>query len=53
MLTRGRIYDVVANVMDCDVRVSEFELQTPYYVQFQTYTLWKSMNPLIPKLWVK
>ena len=37
---------VVANVLDCNIVVSEFELQSCYYVHFQT--LGKSVNPLIP-----
>ena len=39
---------VVANVLDCDVTVSEFELQLHYYVHFRTNILRKSMNPLTP-----
>ena len=34
---------VVANVLDCDIVVSEFELQSCYYVHF-----WESYEPLIP-----
>ena len=33
--TRG----VVAKILDCDLEVSEFELQSCYYVHFQTNTL--------------
>ena len=33
--------------MDCGIVVSEFELQSRYYVHFRTNTLGKSMNPLI------
>ena len=33
--------------MDCRIVVSEFELQSHYYVHFRTNTLWKVMNPLI------
>ena len=39
---------VVANMLDCDIVVSEFKLQLFYYVHFQTNTLEKGMNPLIP-----
>ena len=39
---------VVANVLDCDIVVSEFELQSCYYFPFQTNTLAKDMNSLIP-----
>ena len=37
---------VVAKVQDCDVIVSEFELQSRSRVQFSTNTLWKDVNPL-------
>ena len=33
--------------MDCDLEVSEFELQSRNYVHFRTNTLRKSMDPLI------
>ena len=36
---------VVANVLDCDIIVSMFELQPCYYVPFQTNALGKSMKP--------
>ena len=38
---------VVANVLDCDIVVSEFELQSRYYIPFQTNTLGKDINTLI------
>ena len=38
----------VANVLDCDTLVSDFEFSSRYYVHFQTNTLGKSMNRLIP-----
>ena len=38
---------VVANVLDCDIEVSEFKLQSRYFVHFRTNNLGKSMNPLI------
>ena len=41
------IFIVGAYVLDCDVVVSEFELQSRYYVHFQTNTFWKGMKPLI------
>ena len=40
-------HSVVANMLDWDV-VSEFELQSHYYVYFQTNTLGKGMNPSFP-----
>ena len=36
------------SVVDCDIVVSEFELQPRYYIHFQTNTLGKGMNPLFP-----
>ena len=39
---------VMAKVLDCSLEVSEFELQSGYYVLFQTNTLWTGMNPLTP-----
>ena len=33
--------------MDCGIVVSEFVLQSRYYVHFQDTTLGKGMNPLI------
>ena len=43
---------VVDNVLDWDIVVSEFELQSPYYVHILTNTIVKSMNPLslLPQL---
>ena len=37
----------VANVLDCDILVSEFELKSRYYVYFRTNTFRKVMNTLI------
>ena len=31
-------------VLDSDPKVSEFELQSHYYVHFQTDSFWKGMN---------
>ena len=33
--------------MDCKIVVSDFELQSRYYVHFRTNTLGKGMNPFI------
>ena len=33
--------------LNCGIVVSEFELQSSYYVHFRTNTLGKGMNPLI------
>ena len=35
----------MANVLDCDMVVSEFEPQSPYYVHFRINTLGKSIIP--------
>ena len=37
-----------AEMMDCDMVISEFELESSYYVHFWTNTLKKSTNTLIP-----
>ena len=41
------LYCIMANVLDCDIVVSEFELQVCYYIHVWTNTLGKGMNPLI------
>ena len=38
---------VMIREMDCRIVVSEFELQTRYYVHFRTNTQGKGMNTLI------
>ena len=38
----------MANVLDFDIVVCEFELQSSYYVYFQTNTFGEGMNPLTP-----
>ena len=40
---------VVANVLDCDFEVSEFEFPSCYNFHFRTRTLRKGMNPFIPR----
>ena len=40
--------DIVANLLDCDVIVSKYELPLCYYVHFRTNTFEKGMNPLTP-----
>ena len=37
-------YGIVANELDCNIVVSEFVLQSRYYIHFQTNTLGKGMN---------
>ncbi len=44
---RGCPRGVMVNVMDCGIVVSEFVLQSCYYVHFRTNTLGKGMNSLI------
>ena len=39
---------VVANFLDCDIVENEFELQSHYYVHFQTNIVRKGVDPLIP-----
>ena len=39
---------LVANVLDDNIVVSEFEVQSYYYVHVQTNTLGKGINFLIP-----
>ena len=43
----GNSRGIVANVLDCDIVVSEFEHHSPYYVHFRTNTLGEGVNPLI------
>ena len=38
---------LVADVLDCDIVVSDFESHSSYYVHFQINTLRKGMGPLI------
>ena len=38
----------LANALDCDIVVSEFELQSCYYVHFQINTLGKGMKSFFP-----
>ena len=40
--------DVMVNVQDYGLKVSEFELQLCYCVYFHTHTLEKGMDLLIP-----
>ena len=39
--------NIVANMLDCDIVVSKFELQSHYYIHFKTNALRKGINPLI------
>ena len=49
----GSYHVVMVKVLGCNIVVSEFKLQSCHYVHFRTNTLWKSMTPLSPQLWVK
>ena len=45
---------IMANMLDFNLIVSKFKLQLCYYIHFQTNTLGKGMNLLIPsQLWVE
>ena len=37
----------MVKAMDCEIVVSEFEVQLRYYVHFRTNTPGKGLNPLI------
>ena len=43
----GVITSVMVKAMDCRIVVSEFVLQSRYYVHFRANTLGKGMNPAI------
>ena len=47
MIVVGSSSDVAANVLGCDQEVSEFEIQSGYYVHFRTNTLGEGMSPII------
>ena len=44
---RGCPRGVMVKAMDCGIVVSEFVLQSRYYIHFRTNALGKGMNPLI------
>ena len=46
--SQGSPNGVVVYVLNCDIIVSEFELQSRYYVYFRTNSLGKGMNLLTP-----
>ena len=39
----------MANILDCDIVLSEFELQLRYYIPFRTDTFEKGKNLFIPR----
>ena len=49
----GSPHGIVADVLDCDMVVHEFEIQLCCYIHFWTNTLGKDMNPLSSWLWFK
>ena len=46
---------VVANMLDSDIVVCVFELQSRFDIHFLTNTVWKGLNAIIaqPKQWFK
>ena len=44
---------VMVKAIDYGIVVSDFVLQSHYYVHFRANTLGKGMNPLSSQLWVK
>ena len=44
---RGSPNEVVANILDCDIVVNEFEFQSLCHINFRTNIYGKDMNPLI------
>ena len=44
---RGCPRGVMVKAMDCGIVVSDFVLQSSYYVHFRANNLWKGMNPLV------
>ena len=44
---RGCLSGVVANVLNCDIVVSEFKLQLRNFIHFRTNTFEIGMNPFI------
>ena len=47
------LLDIVNNKLDCEIELSEFELQYLSYVHFRANTLQKGMNLLFPQLLFK
>ena len=47
-INQGCLRGVVANVLNCDIVVSEFKLQSRYYVHLRTNILGKDMNSFLP-----
>ena len=49
----GHLHRLVANMLDCNIVLNKFKVQSGYYIYFWTNTLWKDMNPFIPQPWIK
>ena len=44
-------HSVVTNVLDCNILVNKFKLQSHYYIHFQTNTHVKDMKlPILPAM---
>ena len=41
-------HDIMVKVLNYGLKVNEFKLQLHYYIHFQTNTLGRDMNTLIP-----
>ena len=50
-ITHHQISDIMANVLDFDFVVSEFDRQSRYYIHFWTNTLGKGINSIIPRIY--
>ena len=50
---KGSRLSVVTNELDCDIVVKKFELQSHYYIHFQTNTLGKGINTSFLQIWFK
>ena len=45
---RERSHGVMVKELECALDLSEFEIQSGFYVHFSTNPIGKCMNPLIP-----
>ena len=41
------LHGIVINELECNIVISEFKLQSCYYIHFQINILWRGMNTLI------
>ena len=51
LIIKKQIDGVVANVLDCDIIVGEFDPQLRYCIHFRTNIFSKGMNPLFTFLY--